>query len=80
MAKPKSTCAHRSKLKINGKKLSRFQFHFPGLLGTSPMSKQDTKKIIYNWTLEIIPFLHFGNATFDSSKKILGPKYPRKNR
>ena len=27
--------AHCSKLKMNGKKLSLFQFHFPGLLGTS---------------------------------------------
>ena len=33
---------HCSKLKMNAKKLSRFQFHFPGLLGTSPMSKQET--------------------------------------
>ena len=31
-------------MKMNGKKLSRCQFHFPGLLGTSPMSKQETKK------------------------------------
>ena len=29
---------HCSKLKMNGKKLSQFQLHFPGLLGTSPMS------------------------------------------
>jgi hypothetical protein len=34
------------KRKINGKKLSQFQFHFPGHLGTSPMSKQETKKIL----------------------------------
>ena len=27
--------AHCSKMKMNGKKLSKFQFHFPGLLGTS---------------------------------------------
>ena len=33
--------AHCSKVKMNGKKLSKFQFHFPGLLGTSPMSKQE---------------------------------------
>ena len=37
---------HCSKLKMNGKKLSKFQFHFPGLLGTSLMSKQETKKIL----------------------------------
>ena len=30
----------------NGKKMSRFQFHFTGLLGTSSMSKQETKKNI----------------------------------
>ena len=30
-----SNLAHCSKLKLNGKKLSRFQFQFPGLLGTS---------------------------------------------
>ena len=39
---------------MNGKKLSRFQFHFPGLLGTSRMSKQETF-FFYNWTSEIIP-------------------------
>ena len=50
---------HCSKVKMNGKKLSKFQFHFPGLLGTSQMSKQETKKI-YNWTSEIIPFIHMG--------------------
>jgi hypothetical protein len=42
---------HCSKLKMKGKKLSRFQFHFPELLATSPMSKQETKmnSIIGNW-------------------------------
>ena len=30
-------------MKINGKKLSRCQIHFPGLLGTFYMSKQETK-------------------------------------
>ena len=36
---------------MNYKKLSKFQFHFPGLLGTSPMLKQGTKKslIIGHW-------------------------------
>ena len=29
---------------MNGKKLSEFQFHFPGLLATSPILKQETKK------------------------------------
>ena len=35
--------SHCSKMKMNGKKLSRFQFHFhfPGILGTSMMSKQE---------------------------------------
>ena len=32
--------SHCSKVKMNGKKLNKFQFHFPGLLGTSLMSKQ----------------------------------------
>ena len=32
----------------------------PVLLGTSPMSKQETKKSIYNWTSEIIPFIRLG--------------------
>ena len=31
-----------SKMKMKGRKQSQFQFHFPGLLGTSPMSKQET--------------------------------------
>ena len=35
------TSTHCSKMKMNGKKLSRFQFNSPGLLGTSPMSKQE---------------------------------------
>jgi hypothetical protein len=45
---------------MKGKKLSQFQFYFPGLLATSPMSKQEmNKKSIYNWTSEMIPFIHF---------------------
>ena len=41
------------KWKWMAKKLSRFQFNFPGLLGTSPMSKQDTKyfSIIVLWRI-----------------------------
>ena len=35
--------SHCSKGKMKGKKLSQCQFHFPGLLGTSLMSKQETK-------------------------------------
>ena len=31
---------------MNGKNLSKFQFHFPGLLGTFPMLKQETKKCL----------------------------------
>ena len=27
---------------MNNKKMSQCQFHFPGLLGTSPMLKQET--------------------------------------
>ena len=34
--------SHCSKMKRNGKKLSRFQFHFLGLLWTSLISKQET--------------------------------------
>ena len=52
--------AHCSKMKMNGKNLSQFQFHFPGLLGTSLMSKQEPIFFFYTWTLEIIPFIHFG--------------------
>ena len=51
--------AHCSKMKMNCKKLSRFQFNFPWLLGTSPISKQETKKFC-NWTLKIIPFIPLG--------------------
>ena len=43
MGRPLAT--HCLRLKMNGKKLSQFQFHFPGLLETSPMSKQETEKI-----------------------------------
>ena len=46
--------AHCSNMKMNGKKLIHFQFNYPGLLGTSPMSKKE----FYNWTLEKIPFIH----------------------
>ena len=38
--------SHCSKMKMNGKKLSRFQFNFSRFLGTSPMSKQETKQIL----------------------------------
>ena len=31
-------------IKMNGKKLSQFQFYFEGLLGTSTKLKQETKK------------------------------------
>ena len=59
-----NNCTHCLKMKISGKKLSsRFKFYFPGLLGTSPLSKQETEKKIYNWTSEIIPFIHMGNHT-----------------
>ena len=37
---------HCLKMKMNGKNLSKFQFHFPGLLGTFPMLKQETKKCL----------------------------------
>ena len=40
-------------------KTEQVQFHFSALLGTSPMLKQETKKKIYNWTSEIIPFICF---------------------
>ena len=50
--------SHCSKIKMNGKKLSNFQFHIPGLLWTSLMSKQETF-FFYNWTSEIIPFIGF---------------------
>ena len=33
---------------------------FRGLLGTSPMSKQETIFFFHNWTSEIIPFICFG--------------------
>ena len=36
------TVSHCLKLKMNAKKLSWFQFHFPGLLETLPMLKQET--------------------------------------
>ena len=52
--------SHCSKMKVNGKKLSRLKFHFPGLLGTSLMSKQETIFFFHNWTSEIIPFIRFG--------------------
>ena len=34
--------AHCLKIEMDGKKLSRFQFNYPGFLGTSTMSKQET--------------------------------------
>ena len=36
------------KMKMNGKKLRQFQFYFPGLLGTSLMLEQETKKSLIN--------------------------------
>ena len=52
---------HCLKLKMIGKKLSWFQFHFPGLLETLPMLKQETFFFFffYNWTSEIIPLICF---------------------
>ena len=51
---------HCSKMKMNGKKQSNFCFYFHGLLGTSPMSKQETKNnsIIGHWRY-VIPFIRF---------------------
>jgi hypothetical protein len=47
-------------MKMNGKKLSKFQFHFPELPRTSLMLKHKTKKKRFdNWTLEIIPFIRY---------------------
>ena len=45
-----SHCA-LSKTKMNGKKLSKLQFHFPGLLVTFPIIKYDMKQksIIGHW-------------------------------
>ena len=34
---------------MNGKNLSKFQFHFPGLLGTSSLSKQEIEKSSAPW-------------------------------
>ena len=52
--------AHCPKMKMNGKKLSKFQFHFPELPRTSLMLKHKTKKKRFdNWTLEIIPFIRY---------------------
>ena len=51
---------HCSKVKMNGKKLSRCLFYFPGLLGTSLMSKQEKTFFSYTWTSEIILFVCFG--------------------
>ena len=59
---PLPTMSHCPKIKMNGNKTSKIQFHFSGLLGTGilPMLKQETKKKIYNWTSKIIPFICFG--------------------
>ena len=55
------------------KKLSRFQFYFPRLIGTSPMSKQETF-FFYNWTSEIIPFICFGKQ-MDMTQNLIQGKF-----
>ena len=52
---------HSSKIKMNGKKLSRCQFHFPGLLVSSPTSKQETKQKPWEVELALAQFfaIHF---------------------
>ena len=40
---PKNFSQHSPKMKINGKKLSQFQFYFPGLLETFLMNKKRKK-------------------------------------
>ena len=44
------------KIKMNDKKLSKFQFHFPGLLNF-PDDKARNKKHFDNWTLVMISFI-----------------------
>ena len=56
---------HCLKMKMNGQKRSKFQYHFTGLLGTSLMLKQETEK---SWTLEIIPFICL-NKQIDRTKR-----------
>jgi hypothetical protein len=46
---------------MNGNKTSKIQFHFSGLLGTGTLPMLKNEKKIYNWTLEIIPFIRFEN-------------------
>ena len=46
-------------LEMNGKKLSRFQFHLLGVLETSTMLEQE-RFFFFIWTSEIIPFIRFG--------------------
>ena len=57
----KISLAHCSKIKMNRKRHSRFRFHFSGLLGTSPMSKQETFFSMIGLR-EIIPFNPFWEA------------------
>ena len=46
--------SHCLKVKMNGKKLSKFQFHFTGLLATSLMLRN--KKMFYNWTTVLLVY------------------------
>ena len=51
--------SHCPKLRMNGKKPSKFQFHFPGLLKACSMLKKKDFLNSLTWTLEIIQFIQY---------------------
>ena len=54
-----STHSHCAKMKVNEKKLSKCQFHFPRLLVACPMLKKQKKNFLSRWTAEIIQFIQY---------------------
>ena len=61
------------RLKMNGKKPSRFQFHFSGVLEAFSMLKKWKKKLLA-WTSEIIQFIWYPIQMDRTERSIFGGK------
>jgi hypothetical protein len=51
------------------KKLRKFQFYFPGWLGTSPVSKQEAI-FFYDWTSSVLEGRWTGTRIFSAMSKV----------